>query len=462
MKILIVNPPSNDDSINRDMAGGLGYSAGDGVVLAPLDLLNLATTLKKKRNEVVFVDAVAEKIKYISYFNKLISDKSVEVVIGNLSLPTIDEDIEFYKKIRKDSGKIKIFIKTGINYSQILEKIIKDTKVNGIIFTECDINIDKYISGEEKNGLVTIEKGKVKIYPAGEVLENLDKLPIPTREITKINLYKYLLLPGTVTTMQTSRGCPYPCSYYCPYPLVQGNKWRFMTAKRVVEEMSVIKKMGINNILFRDATFTLDMNRAKDICKLIINKKLKINWWCETRINVLNEELIKIMKKAGCKGINVGVETMSENLIVSQGKPGVTLNDVIRIRKSAKKYGIKLHFLMIVGLPNDNVGGLYSTYKYLIKLKPESAGFSVITPYPGTKMFDQAIKEGLIGKFDWTKFKGNISNMKTKYLSQNEIEFGRYLLMISNNLLKRNFLFNNLGLFLINTIFVVWMLIKRS
>lgn len=463
MKILIVNPPSNDESINRDMAGGLGYSAGDGVVLAPLDLLNLATTLRNKHNEVLFVDAVAEKIKSIDYFNKLISVKSIEVVIGNLSLPTIDEDIEFFKSLKRKFGKIKIFIKTGINYPQILDNIIRVTKVNGIIFTECDLNIDKYITGEEKQGLVTYIKGKVKIFPVKDVLiENLDSLPIPARELTKINLYKYLLLPGTVTTMQTSRGCPYPCSYYCPYPLVQGSKWRFMTANRVVDEMLVIKKMGINNILFRDATFTLDMVRAKDICKLIIKKKLTINWWCETRINVLDDSLIKLMRQSGCKGINVGVETMSENLIVSQGKPGVTLKDVIRIRNTAKKNGVKLHFLMIVGLPNDNINGLYSTYKYLTKLKPESAGFSVITPYPGTKMFDQAIKEGLVSNFDWKNFKGNVSNMKTIFLTQREIEFGRYLLMITNNLLKRNFIFKNLGLLIINLIFIIWKLIKKE
>lgn len=462
MKILIVNPPSIDKNINRDMAGGLGYSAGDGVVLAPLDLLNIATTLKEN-NRIIFVDAVAERIDDINYFLNIIREKSIEAIVGNLSLPTIDEDIDFYKKIKEKNKSLKIIIKTGINYIDILKNVITQTKADKVIFTECDLNIGNYIEGTEKQGSVEIKNGRLKIYPANKpILDNLDKLPIPARELTKIKLYKYLLLPGTVTTMQTSRGCPYPCGYYCPYPLVQGTRWRNMSAQRVVSEMVMIKKLGINNILFRDATFTLDMNRAKDICNLIIRKKLNINWWCETRINVLDENLIKMMKKAGCKGINVGVETMSENLIFSQGKPGVTINDVIRIRKAAKKNGLRLHFLMIVGLPNDDVSGLYDTFKYLVKLKPESAGFSVITPYPGTKMFDQAVEEGLLKNFDWKKFKGNISNMKTKNLSQKEIEFGRWLLMASNNLLKRNYLIKNLGLNIVSIIFMVWKIVKKE
>ena len=140
-----------------------------------------------------------------------------------------------------------------------------------------------------------------------------------------------------------------------------------MSARRIVEEMEDIKRRGITNILFRDATFTLGMERTSEMCDLLIKKKLNMVWWCETRINVLSPDLLKLMKRAGCLGINVGVETLNAELILSEGKPGVTLPDVIRLRKEAKKIGMKLHFLMIVGLPNDNLDGLYGSLKYLLK-----------------------------------------------------------------------------------------------
>jgi radical SAM superfamily enzyme YgiQ (UPF0313 family) len=444
------------------MAGGLGYSAGPGVVLPPLDLLNIVTTLKTKGHHVDFVDAVAEKVGVKKIFKK-IKKNNIEVVIGNLSVPTIDEDIEFYKLLRKKFKKLKILAKTGINFEQILKLVMESTLIDGIIFTEVDLNIEEYIDEKNHNGMAYWSGKKVEISKdVTKRLDNLDVLPIPERQAGKLELYRYGLIPGKITTIQTSRGCPYPCGYYCPYPMVQGKMWRKMSPERVVKEIKSIVKLGINNILFRDATFTLDMPRAEKICQLIVKSKIKINWWCETRINVLNEELLRSMKKSGCKGINVGVETMDEKLILSEGKPGVSLKDVIRIRMAAKKIGIKLHFLMIVGLPNDNVEGLFTTFKYLVKLHPESAGFSLITPYPGTPMFDQAIKEHLIESFNWNDFRGDVSNMRTKYMSRKELELGRFLLMVSEYLIKKGGYIEKFGLSIIKIIFVIWSKIKRK
>lgn len=461
-KVLVVNPPSRDVSINRDMAGGLGYSAGEGVVLPPLDLLNMATTLSKKKYQVIFNDSVAQKSTNEEVY-KIIENNKVEVVIGNLSLPTIDEDMEFYAGMRRRFKKLVIYAKTGISYQIILEKFLKKTNINGIIFSEVDLSIADYIEGRNNSGMV-YRKGRRVVYKEKESvnLVDLDGLPIPNRALVDINLYRYGLIPGKVTTIQTSRGCPYPCGYYCPYPLVQGKLWRKMSPKRVILEIESIVKLGIKNILFRDATFTLDMGRANEICELLIKKKIKVKWWCETRINVLDEKLLMIMKKSGCLGINVGVETMDKDLIGSEGKPGVELEDVIRIRTLARKIGIKLHFLMIIGLPNDNVDGLYSTYRYLVKLHPDSAGFSIITPYPGTPMFAEAQKEGLIENFNWNNFRGDVSNMKTKYMSKNELVMGRFLLGLSQFSIRKGGLVEMVGLLVVELVFQLWKLLKRK
>jgi len=446
-KILIINTPSNDKTINRDMAGGLGFSGGEGVVLPPLDLLILATTLKNKGWKVRFVDGVAQRLDDVNYYRQLIREEGFGYVLGNMSLPTLDEDCKFYRNLK--SSKVKIFIKTGINYKEILTRALLKSKVSKIIFTECDLDIEEYLLSKSKEN-------------CKNVIDDLNLLPIPDRSLIDRNLYKYSLLPGVVTTMQTSRGCPYPCGYYCPYPLVQGTRWRYMSAKRIVEEMKDIKKLGINNILFRDATFTLNMERTKEMCQLLIKKKINMTWWCETRINVLSVELLNIMRKAGCIGINVGVETLDENLIKSEGKPGVTLDDVIKINREAKNIGMKLHFLMIVGLPNDNLSGLYGSLNYLLKLKPESLGVTSITPYPGTKLFEDASRDNMISNFDWNKFNGNNSNMKTKYLSENEIELARKLLIAGVYFDSKTEPVKSLGILLVKVFFILWKFIKRQ
>lgn len=441
MKILLLNPPSKDLGLNRDMAGGLGFSAGKGVVLPPLDLLGMGTTLLNKGHGVAFVDAIAEKTGENDILKMAVN---YDVVIGLLSLPTLDEDCQFYRKLK--SLGVRVFIKTGINYPNLIEKIKKQSLADEVIFREADLDIEDYLLGKKVNS---------------EPLVDLDKLPIPKRELGKIGKYKYVLLPGVVTTMQTSRGCPFPCGYYCPYPLVQGKNWRAMTATRVIREIEEIKKLKINNILFRDATFTLDMKRTEEICRLIIKKKIKIRWWCETRINVLSKDLLEWMKKAGCVGINVGIETMDNELIVTEGKPGVTVDDVIEMRKASKRIGIRLHFLMIMGLPHESVASIKRTFDYLVKLRPETIGVTSITPYPGTKMFEEVKAKGLIESFDWNRFDGVKSNMRTMYLSVAEIELGRKLLMATAFFNKKDAWPRMMGLKIIAIILWGWEWLKK-
>lgn len=461
--VLIINPPSKDRNVNRDMAGGLGYSAGKGIVLPPLDLLNTAATLRSAGWGVNFIDGVAERVDDIQDYIQRVKKDKCNVLIGNLSLPTLTEDTEFYRLLKRKLKRTKVIVKTGINYSIILEKFTKKSKVDLVVFAECDLNIEEYIDGKELKGTARLVNKMVVITPAdGLMVGEMNQLPIPARDLSRIDLYKYVLLPGVSTTMQTSRGCPYPCGYYCPYPLVQGTRWRAMSAPRIVEEMVSVEKLGIESILFRDATFTLDKKRILEMCRLILEKKLRLKWWCETRVNVLDEELLVTMKRAGCLGINVGVETMDSELIESEGKPGVSLKEVIRIRKVAKRIGVKLHFLMIAGLPNDNLKGLYESFLYLLKLRPESMGISAITPYPGTKMFDMAKKEELIVNFDWGNFNGANSNMRTKYLGLKDIWLVRKMIMAG-------VLFNNvegivgkLGVWTVKRAFEMWIWLKKE
>lgn len=433
-RVLLVNPPSADRSVNRDMAGGLGYCAGEGVVLPPLDLLIMASSLRDMGYKVQFRDGLVEKVKNFNF----------DLIIGSLALPTIDEDVSFYRAIKDKHPRVKVIIKTGINYGRILDDVLALTKADKIIFGESDLNILECIARKKR----IVDGGKVSI---------MDSIPIPARELGKVGRYKYGLLPGIVTTMQTSRGCPFPCAYYCPYPLVQGKQWRAMSPLRVIRELEIIESLGIKNVLFRDATFTLDMVRAKKICELMIKRRIRINWWCETRLNVLDNKLLRLMKRAGCKGINVGVESLDEKLIETEGKPGVSIVRVREMRVAAKRIGVKLHFLMIIGLPDENVKTLYETFKRLGQIKPDSVGFTVITPYPGTKLFEEAKRENLISGFDWNHFNGQNINMRTKYLSRKEIWLAKFLLTGTSYCLRRDI---NWGVSIIDWIFKLWIGIK--
>jgi len=292
------------------------------------------------------------------------------------------------------------------------------------------------------------------------LVENLNLLPLPARDLLCNNAYRYPLLGSNCTTMQTSRGCPFACAYYCPYPLVQGKKWRSMSPERVFREITdVVKKYRIKNILFRDATFTFNRERTIKICRKIISSKFKINWWCETRVNCLDEKLITLMKQAGCKGINIGVETGDSEVMKNQGKPGVNIEQLEKLKIQADKLAMKLHFLLLIGLPQETRNSLFLTFKLVKRLNPTSLGVTVVTPYPGTELYEEASKKGWIESRDWSKYSGGLPAMHTSNLSSLEIKLCQKLIIAEITFLQWKGIPGDLGLFIETLFFKVWSLI---
>ena len=238
--------------------------------------------------------------------------------------------------------------------------------------------------------------------------------------------------------MQTSRGCPYPCSYYCPYPLVQGKSWRSRSPAHVVREIEdIARNYRIDKILFRDATFTLDKERVRNICGLIAEKKINISWWCETRVDCLDYELMRLMKEAGCRGMNIGVETGDPELMRKQAKAGLTIEKLNLIIKAARELKLKLHLLLMIGLPQETKGSLYKTYKLIRDLRPESIGVCIVTPYPGTALYEQARQKGWIESEDWTRFGGHYPVMHTDNFSAKDLSRAHRMIMYGFNLSKK-------------------------
>lgn len=419
MRVLLINPPAKAQLIVRDMAGGLGFDGGNSVVLPPLELAYMAATLLNKGHEAKIIDSDVEDYQSDDVC-QVVKEYQPDTIIATVSLPTIYNDCSFLKDVRKHFSA-RIIVKTCIAYPSILKEILERSTVDLCIYGECDIDIDKIIAGEEKKGVAYLKNGELKV-EENSIITNLDELPLPARHLLPNEKYRYVLLGDRVTIMQTSRGCPFPCSYYCAYPLVQGKKWRVRSPEHIVMEMEdIIINHQIKKIFFRDATFTLDKKRTYQICDLIIQRNLKIEWWCETRVDCLNEKLMQKMKQAGCKGMNVGVETGDAEVLETQAKIGMTLEKLKTVRKTAQEFGLRLHFLLMIGLPDETKKSLYKTYKLINNLKPETIGICIITPYPGTPLFAEAKEKGWIETEDWTKFGGHTPIMHTDNLSSQDL-----------------------------------------
>ncbi|MBL7196668.1 MAG: radical SAM protein [Candidatus Omnitrophica bacterium] len=436
MRVLLINSPTKDKLVIRDMAGGFGFDGAKTVFLPPLDLAYMAATLLNKGYEAKIIDSDVQNYK-IDDIRQFIDDYRPDIIIATVSLPSLYNDCSFLKEIRQHYS-IKLIAKTNISYPAILKEILERSSVDLCIYGECDTNIDKIISRGDRKGIAYFKNGVLQI-EENNLIDNLDDLPLPARSLLPNEKYRYVLLGDKVTTMQISRGCPYPCSYYCPYPLVQGKKWRVRSSEHIIREIEdIVDNYQIKKILFRDAVFTLDKNRIYQICNLIIEKKLDITWWCETRVDCLDLELIQKMKQAGCLGMNIGVETGNPEILETQAKIGTTLEKLKTIRKDAKELRLKLHFLLMIGLPKETKRSIYETYKLICDLKPETIGVCIVTPYPGTQLYQEAKEKGWIETEDWTQFGGHFPVMHTENLSARDLLKARDMLNYAFYLSNKN------------------------
>ena len=212
---------------------------------------------------------------------------------------------------------------------------------------------------------------------------------------------------GPTININASRGCPYSCFHYCVYPLQQGRKLRVKSPKRILEEMNYFNdKLGVSNFIFRDPVFTLDRNHTIEICEEIINSNKKFNICIEAHLKNIDEELTRILKKAGVKLIYVGIESGDANVRSDAKRWSEENSTQIKKVNYLEKNGIKVKTMYIIGLPSDTEETYKNTVRYAQRINSSYAQFSVFTPYPGTPVFNEYKDKIFVKNYeDFTQFK---------------------------------------------------------
>jgi GT2 family glycosyltransferase/radical SAM superfamily enzyme YgiQ (UPF0313 family)/tetratricopeptide (TPR) repeat protein len=435
MRIALINSPSlTVRPVSRSMAGGLGFDGNDEMILPPLDLAIMAATLRNSGDTVQLIDADPLGLDAHGVYERL-EGHSWDAIIGTTSLPTLEQDAAFLAEIRSFHPNAKIIGKTMVRDHEVLRSFLRNSRADFVIHGEADLSILELLHGQSRSGTAWLDKSASPDIPtfhfdAGVPVQDLNTIPFPARDLLPNSHYRYPLLGTPVATIQTSRGCPYPCGYYCPYPLVEGVKWRAQSPERVFAELKeMVEGLGIRKIYFRDATFTLNQGRIRELCDLIIGSGWKLEWVCETRVDCLGDDLLEKMKGAGCVGILIGVETGDEEVMhCRDGKKGLTVPKLAHLREKTRELGIRLHFLLIVGLPQETRESIVATYDLIQRYKPDTVGITIITPYPGTPLYDEGIREGWIDSFQWKDYGGHQVVMHTPHLTREDLVTGKQFL----------------------------------
>jgi radical SAM superfamily enzyme YgiQ (UPF0313 family) len=253
--------------------------------------------------------------------------------------------------------------------------------------------------------------GQVRNNPSRPIDKDLDRWPIPDRESLPLDFVESMPLDvpavlslGRYTTMQTSRGCPWPC-VFCDIPIFNEGKWRARSAAHVVEELKQLEKDGYESVFFVDDHFLLRPQRIQEMCDGIVDNKLKIKWGCEGRVDSKCMELFPAMARANIQTLMFGIESGSQK-ILDRLKKEQTLEEIETAVTNAKKAGIEIvHGFFVLGNPDETEEDIRKTFRFASKLKIDSFGFNRLCVYRGTPLWKEYVKRGLVkDDDDWYKY----------------------------------------------------------
>ena len=264
--------------------------------------------------------------------------------------------------------------------------------------------VDHVICGEGEQGFSSLMKGLTSGDPNprvvdSQLVEDLDSLPLPELDcLHDISLYR----PLDLGLMVTARGCPFSCTF-CSLATIWGRRVRYHSLDRVIREIKLRKvKYGTNYFSFRNGTFTLKRQRVVDFCQRLLAQDMGIKWECLTRVDVIDKELVGLMRRAGCDVIRVGVESGSDE-ILKYMKKGITLAKIRKAANILNSSGMYWAAYFMLGVPNETEETVKESLKFIKEINPPFVTLARYTPLPGTAMYEDVVTRGLLdpNETDW-------------------------------------------------------------
>jgi anaerobic magnesium-protoporphyrin IX monomethyl ester cyclase len=262
------------------------------------------------------------------------------------------------------------------------------------------------------DGVTWSEKDGTVRHNANSVLvRDLDQWPIPDRESLPLDFLESMPLdvPAVLsyeryTTMQTSRGCAWPC-VFCDIPAFNEGKVRARSAEHVIAELRQLQEDGYGAVYFVDDHFLLRPKRIEAICQGIIDNDVKIQWGCEGRVDSVCMPLFPVMARSHCRSIMFGAESGSQK-VLDRLKKNQTLEQIETAVNAAKKAGIEIvHGFFVLGSPDETAADIRQTFRFASRLRLDSFGFNRLCVYRGTPLWREYLERGLVDDdADWYKF----------------------------------------------------------
>jgi radical SAM superfamily enzyme YgiQ (UPF0313 family) len=410
MKIVILNPPFKERFSRSQRSPGVTSS---GTLYYPYWLAYAAGVAEKAGHEILFIDAPAVGLSHEVTLQR-IKEFNPDLAVVDTSTPSIYNDVAVTDAIKRAiPGCYTVLV--GTHPSALPEDTLNLSPLpDAVAIGEYDYTIRDLADALENNkplsdvqGLAYRQDGTVIYTAPREKIDDLDDLPFVSAVYKKhlnINNYFFAAARCPMVMIITGRGCPFRC-FFCVYPQTfHSRRYRARSPENVVAEFEYIKENlpEVKEIGIEDDCFTANLERVRKICKLLIERKNKMVWFCNVRGDV-DFETLKLMKKARCRLVIAGFESSDQQVLDKMNK-NKKVTKYYQFAQDARRAGLMVHGCMMCGTPGDSKKTQEENYRFAIKINCDSMQFYPLYVYPGTEAYEWAKENGYLLTEDYAKW----------------------------------------------------------
>lgn len=392
MRVLLVFPPLIHHAVGETIHASVSVGAG---AYPPIGLLYLASYLHEhSSHEVEILDASVDKLN-IDRIQAYISRCAPDVVGVYTSTYYLKDSFAIVRAAKAADSGVHV-VAGGPHFYFYPDFPRACPELDYVVHGEGEVAfaqlLDRLAAGQEEIDLPgVIRAGSRATNPLR--IQDLDTLPIPDRRLIEYERYSSVLAKeNPITSVMSSRGCPYNCDF-CG-SIVGGHQVRFRSAESVVDELDEIVSLGIHDVLFFDELFTLKKKRVIAICKEILARKLDLRFHLRSRADTVDEEQVKWLKRAGCRLIQFGIESGTDHIQKVLNK-NLDLRQIERTVKIVRDAGILTYGDFMIGSPEESPEEIEQTIRFAQSLKLDYAQFGITHTIPRTALYERALREGL-------------------------------------------------------------------
>jgi len=406
MRVVLVNPPLQ----NVVPAATPEYVDKNRGYTPPMGLLYIQAAINNSHHHSVFLDANLNNLTHTQTAQQILNYHPDVVGIQAMTF-TMPDACHLAKEIKLRSKNTRVVI-GGPHPTIYPHETANLPYIDNVIVGEGEFSFVDFLNYPTSNPII----GSTDLIP------NLDLLSIPARSSSEYQRYSSVLAKhNPITVMITSRGCPFDC-IFCNR---MGRSYRAHSALYVLREFHDIAYLRIPEVFIHDDTFTLNRKRVIDICEGLIHRDYGITWEARTRVDCVDEVMLKLMKRAGCNRLSFGVESGSRQVLKHMQKD-ISLEMVRNVFKMCKDYGITSLADFMVGNLHETIDDIEKSFDLMEELKPDYVQWSVCSPYPGTPLYELGLKNGVIKSDVWREFARDPlvpfdSPVWTEYFSKEEL-----------------------------------------